>query len=783
MLVIVVWKWIGRIAAKNDCEVLFEKLTNEMMIMGLVSISTYLFFDSSEFHDETTVAGEWYKGFHFSHLVAFFISIAYIVQALFFVKFMNIYGTRLASYEFSSPVEIIHSYNQLKDVTVKHWLYTSSFQYFSKASLFTHAFIPPPYELSMTMQIHMISQYFKMTHRLPSSFNFATYVTAVNRNFTMHLTEVAPLSWLILSLLVLINYVKIKGFDPYIAPLVCKSFATGMHGDMPCWQYDVTSILCYCAVFVLVNMLLWLMAVISMVRLFHLVLESAHLSDDPEGSNNVKRTGLDLLRRYLRTLGKQLDADNNVVDTPSGRLIFRSALAGIGSSHSIDLLTGSHFSQSSSGLNRQNVEKSVDSLFHSSYQKAEDVGQKLRNFITRLKTAMHKYLFGKHVHNNKLHHIGYDSVYLFGSPYFFFHSIEIVLLLQCVFMALLCTQFVAVVANNLDNPGLVFAWELALLTPLVISFFILQRVLSLASLLKSITAPDLKLCRSILQDIAKKKVIHDKVGKLIVRHLRKVFLENKSNAKLSKRESDLLRNELIELFKESAGTNEGMNKPQLRDFLTRFGIHIHHSEDLQTIYRSIDIDGSGDISWGEVAIICFPFENANDYRTWEEEHARFKKEKDNLDEHRRGSYFTARLLSIFKMNTGAVTERNPVVALPPDDSLGTLSRRLVTLRALAQEQGVFDAAATIDEGKIHKLKSIDEDVEEAEFASSSKSSTRSRRQSRILMDSITPDIVKISLSESIDDATVGIRIYEEKGNEEAILSREGSAEQEYVSWV
>lgn len=77
----------------------------------------------------------------------------------------------------------------------------------------------------------MIEHHFIQTFFLPSQFNFAEYMTRRFKSHVITLVDVHPISWFILSLVMILNYIRIKVIDPIFQESVCHNFSDDHHDD------------------------------------------------------------------------------------------------------------------------------------------------------------------------------------------------------------------------------------------------------------------------------------------------------------------------------------------------------------------------------------------------------------------------------------------------------------------------------------------------------------------------------------------------------------------------
>lgn len=589
------------------------------MIMGIVSFVTYVFFSSSEFRDSSTSAGQWFEGFHYGHIVAFFIAIAYIVQAILFILSINNYGSKLQKFEFTNPVEIIHCHEALKES--KTCWYFNSYHYFREGPIWLHFFIAPKYDLTFTMQIQLISQYFKRKNNLPSSFNFATYVNRMHRNYVMSLVEVSPLTWILLSALVAFNYIKIS-VDAQLGSLFCNLLNdTNEEINSSCPQYEMISIIGYAIVLDVYALLLLGFTVLTFRRLLSKVLPTYAIADDA-GERKSGRNGSDILKRYLSTVGKELSDDNCIVDAEYNKGKAFSFMVNV---CNLEL---------DRSLSQHSLVRSLTQMKFNSHTKSQFF---IKRGIPQLEMGYIEWLRGKVIEAvasflswirgdlyedfNDPRSEEFRALFLFSQPYALFSAIETGLLLQCVYFSLWATQYAIMAArmSGKDLPGL---WEVIIVIPLILSIYLFHTILFYSSLLKSIAFIDHAVVKDLMEEAHKRHKVHEQLRTLI---------KDKLSEGESMTEESLkrMRHVLIAKFKSMADSNGEMDLSRFSKFMNEnFGGNSESFDagDIRTLFKSVDVDNSGKISWAEIVVVVFPFKSSKEYAYWEAAHCDIKRE-------------------------------------------------------------------------------------------------------------------------------------------------------------
>jgi Ca2+-binding EF-hand superfamily protein len=184
-----------------------------------------------------------------------------------------------------------------------------------------------------------------------------------------------------------------------------------------------------------------------------------------------------------------------------------------------------------------------------------------------------------------------SSIFLWGNSDLYFRAIEFSLLLQCVYIALWCTNFALVAAEADDS----VKWELFLLIPIPLNFLLLKLILNFACVLRSASVLDEEIAVKICEEAIDERVVTQRLRKMVRTSLLDIE-PVKSNWSLF----------LTEVFAHYVPDNRpGLSTKQFSLFL--HGIQIHLSKkSIQRIFKVIDFDHSGYITWTEFSSIVFP---------------------------------------------------------------------------------------------------------------------------------------------------------------------------------
>lgn len=183
------------------------------------------------------------------------------------------------------------------------------------------------------------------------------------------------------------------------------------------------------------------------------------------------------------------------------------------------------------------------------------------------------------------------SIFLWSNADLYYRAIEFSLLLQCVYIALWCTNF-AVIAQDSANS---VQWELLLLIPVPLNFYLLKLVLNFACVLRSAIVLDEEIAVKICEDAIDERVVTQRLRKMVRASLHDIE-PNKANWPLF----------LSELFSYYIAENkEGLAAKPFTLFLHGLKIFLSESS-VQKIFKVIDFDQNGCISYPEFFNVVFP---------------------------------------------------------------------------------------------------------------------------------------------------------------------------------
>jgi hypothetical protein len=167
-----------------------QHIYKELMQMGIVSFLVVLYESVT-----LTADVKWIEAIDFAHILLFFFCIFFVIHAFVLM------GT-----------SVIQSHAYLKMDRQSYFACLESLSTRSVWSYVTYYF--PLVNISGTRRVieyKIISTIFQDTYcRIPSNFYFPLYLAKCFDRYSLKVIEVSPLSWFVLIILVLINFLRVK---------------------------------------------------------------------------------------------------------------------------------------------------------------------------------------------------------------------------------------------------------------------------------------------------------------------------------------------------------------------------------------------------------------------------------------------------------------------------------------------------------------------------------------------------------------------------------------------
>lgn len=189
---------------------LVKKLYKEFMIMGLVSFVIFLMTEVNALSHN-----KWFLAFEFTHIVALFIGIAFILQSSLFVILIFMRNKALRLYDDTSTEELLVNLLELREKGSNFMNYM-----FDYGPVTFHFPV-----IREKVEYKIIQSFFIRSYNLPPEFQFADYSCAALKTYIISLIEVRPISWLVLSFMVVLNLIRVLVIDAQFESGVCHKYS------------------------------------------------------------------------------------------------------------------------------------------------------------------------------------------------------------------------------------------------------------------------------------------------------------------------------------------------------------------------------------------------------------------------------------------------------------------------------------------------------------------------------------------------------------------------------
>ena len=186
----------------------------------------------------------------------------------------------------------------------------------------------------------------------------------------------------------------------------------------------------------------------------------------------------------------------------------------------------------------------------------------------------------------------FSDIFLFRSPLVYFLTVELALLVQCVYIALWATNFV-VIAQQSDKPAF---WQFVLLLPLPMNFFLLKQIIFTSSLLKAVVKLDKDIADKICEEAIDVRNVTQRLREAVRSSLIKEFPQ-------SQERMIFVRKKFHQSSKNDS--QHRANEKSFQDFLHSLKLYFTSSS-VSKIFGIIDFDNDGWVSWSDLRPILFP---------------------------------------------------------------------------------------------------------------------------------------------------------------------------------
>jgi hypothetical protein len=184
----------------------------------------------------------------------------------------------------------------------------------------------------------------------------------------------------------------------------------------------------------------------------------------------------------------------------------------------------------------------------------------------------------------------FRSIFLWQRPGLYYFAVEFSLLIQCFYIALWATNFV-VIARDSYFPVL---WEIALVVPLPINFFLLKQIIYTSCMVKAIVQMDQRTANRIIEQAIDERNV--------TQRLRRIVRDTMKTWEVPRKEWPGRLQAYFDLYADADHT---MDKDSFKAFLHEIQIFIT-DDSLKNLFKVIDVDRDHRIAWSMLTKIIFP---------------------------------------------------------------------------------------------------------------------------------------------------------------------------------
>jgi hypothetical protein len=192
-------------ARANDINELVEKLKEELMLMGLLSFTIFIYTQAAGGAvTEGSKIYPYFISFEMIHIVLLFVAIAFCAQASYLIMYAVRQGRSYLKSKRLSAKTLIEQVSNLK--------VDSPFSYWAFHSL--PWWVPVNYPvLRKRVEVKIVERLFLEYQNRKEDFRFAYYISQLFRLYIAELGKVSPRAWSMVGLLVVLNYCRIVAID------------------------------------------------------------------------------------------------------------------------------------------------------------------------------------------------------------------------------------------------------------------------------------------------------------------------------------------------------------------------------------------------------------------------------------------------------------------------------------------------------------------------------------------------------------------------------------------
>lgn len=575
---------------ENDVHELVDKLKEELMMMGILSFTIFIYIEASgSAISPSSNVYNYYLAFELSHVILLFIAIAFIFQAAYLLNYAISQGRSYLKSKRISAGELVEQIADLqKESPYQYWA-------FHQIPWWFPANFPA---LRKRVEVKLVERLFLEYQMRKEDFRFAHYISKLFQVYIAELGNVSARSWLIVACLVVLNYARIVALDgAWNNSDICDyKIATT---DSAHRRLGGSSIACAYYLYGYSLFICWMVPLFCSVVLVFGKYYKAKVLDIGLAMLGIHAVGADR-QNYVEAmieLQKIEEIANKKADALRAE---RSQNAGPKAVHHNH--HGHGHSSAKSGHDAHNA-TSVGKDIVLTIDGHGDFAE-LEAFKDNMKMRFEKEFdvqFAQRAENRCLPLVqdlmfpkssGYgvkcpmQQVFWFDSPLTFFHHVELCLLFQSLYVSVWATQLIPLTANY---P----AWAVAFTIPMVLNFFVIKQLLHDAVILKAICEIHPEAIRETEEEEEREETCIE-----LMREKLEEMYEIDKGERARRGDDPVLKHVWLErqFMKFDKDKSGEISRSEMQEFLS-VALNIHFSaKEIKTLWLAVDEDLSGEVS-------------------------------------------------------------------------------------------------------------------------------------------------------------------------------------------
>lgn len=591
------FSYLQRVAARNDCEEIYSKLKEELMLLGIISFTVFVFESAAT---EELVNNEWFESFDLAHILILFIAIAFIVQALFLVQYATNSGRRYLLALRTSVSDLLDQFKVAKqNGIVRPGTIELMFSYFNDSRDVANLF--------NNIEFKIVERRFFSIHagKVPAEFDFAKYVSKLFHTYIAEIGEVSPESWMMLAALVALNLVRVYGIDPVAVESTCGEAEE--EGEICAEYYIQYGFVCG----IILNICILSIFLASRSYMNTLIadgiansgLEIPFNADDPVPSYEV----------FLEKL-KRIEDENQALVATSPRFggvskdhgapspkrgaphNWKSVAQTVGvvvtlgkEARYIEEAKAVDYVSAPKADKKMSMQKMIEKQQAEEHEKAHlEELNKSKPCTERMWIAISDF-FSSFFEVEKNPEI--DKIYWLAKPYIYFKGIEFAFLLQCFYIAMYLTQLLPLTGHT-EYCAL---WVVVLTLPIIFGFFVFRQILTKAVMLHAMNGLHKEVVARVCDEVIEEETICDEVRGKIQKEMQVNFVAPEDEVAFIRRKFNQF----------DTDGSKSIDHDEFRKLLGTLNAYLT-IEKFDILWKVIDFDLSGEVTWDEVFVFVFP---------------------------------------------------------------------------------------------------------------------------------------------------------------------------------